>query len=103
MHVLGHGRSLCFLPLTNRRPAQINPLPHSVMPPRKSQLRLPADVPDDAVLLDVQQLAATLSVSINTVRRWREQGKLPPSINLFGRVRWRRADVLKFIESFGDS
>lgn len=73
------------------------------MPPRKSELRLPADLPDDALLLDTQQVAAMLSVSINTVRRWREQGKLPPAISLFGRVRWRRADLVAFIASFSDS
>lgn len=66
------------------------------MTKRKSTLHLPAN---DALLIDVKKVAAMLDVSINTVRRWREMGKLPPAINLHGRVRWRRGDIVAYIDS----
>lgn len=58
---------------------------------------LPMTVPLESPLLTVQELSAMLRISVSSVWRLRERGKLPPGIRLGHSVRWRRKDVEEFI------
>jgi len=51
----------------------------------------------DTLLLSVDQLARLLDVSVRTVWRLRDAGKLPPPLRIGGGVRWRRADIQNWI------
>jgi excisionase family DNA binding protein len=51
-----------------------------------------------ALLLNAQQLAMILDVSQRTIWRLRDTGRLPRPIRIGGAVRWRRADVEKWID-----
>ena len=64
---------------------------------RKANLPIP---PAGSGLLDARQVAALLGVSEKTVRRMRDAGKLPPTVKVGVSktlVRWRRADIERFI------
>lgn len=54
-----------------------------------------------SLLIDAKTLAREyLSVSLATVWRWKESGRLPPAISLSRQVvRWRREDVLRWIDA----
>ena len=50
--------------------------------------------PDLSVLIDARELAAMLAISVPTVWRMRESGRLPGPLRLTAQcVRWRRADI----------
>lgn len=54
-------------------------------------------------LLTIQQLAELLQVPVATIYRWRHRGEGPRGIRVSGRhVRYRRADVEKFLEERAD-
>ena len=58
---------------------------------------------DDA-LLTHSQAAKILSVSLSTFRRRVEDGTLPKPIKIASLTRWRRSDILGYIEkAFGDA
>lgn len=44
-------------------------------------------------LLTVRDLAAWLGVAEASIYGWRYRGEGPPAVKVFGRVRFRRADV----------
>jgi excisionase family DNA binding protein len=67
---------------------------------RKSQLPTPG--PDDEVLIDAAGVAALLGVSIDTVLRMRDRGKLPPAVRLGRLVRWRKVQIVEFIRGLAD-
>jgi excisionase family DNA binding protein len=48
-------------------------------------------------LLSVRDVAEILGVDARTVRRWREERKLPPALTVGGIVRWERADIEAWI------
>ena len=48
-------------------------------------------------LLTVEDLAARLRVSSKTIRRWRNEGRLPDAFEVAGCVRWRAADVEEWL------
>ena len=50
-------------------------------------------------LLDIQQLAAKLNTSVNTVRYWRTIGYGPKSARIGRRVVYRLADVESWIDA----
>lgn len=62
---------------------------------------LPSVAPlNPADLLGEREVAAALSVAVNTLRNWRWKGEGPRAIKLGKRVvRYRRADVEAFIEA----
>lgn len=64
---------------------------------RKSDLRVPAGIPDANLWLTVADVAAITGTSVKTIRRWRAAGRLPPSFNVFGQVRWTRAAILEWM------
>lgn len=49
-------------------------------------------------LIDSVRLAAMLSISTRTLYRLKKQGCLPSPIRLGGSTRWRRRDVLRWID-----
>jgi len=61
---------------------------------KKSELQRPTNVQD--YLLDRKQLAALLGVSLKTIQRWQELGRLPLSVEeMRPMLRWRLSDVQK--------
>jgi len=57
-------------------------------------------VPPDA-LLDSAQVAEMFDINIRTLRRWRHEGRVPPPLKMKGPLRWRRADVHRWLEERG--
>ena len=53
---------------------------------------------ETAKLLTVDDVAGALVVSAKTVRRWREEGKLPPALRIGGVIRWRASEFNSWIE-----
>lgn len=53
----------------------------------------------EAELLDVRAAAALLSVSVRSVWRLKDSGRMPLPLKVGGAVRWRRADLLSWIEN----
>ena len=50
-------------------------------------------------LLNAQRVAAILQVAPRTVRRYAREGCIPRPVRIAGSVRWRKSDILTFIES----
>ena len=51
-----------------------------------------------AELLDYKGVASMLAVSVRTVWRWRDAGKIPPPVRMGRRtLRWRLADLESWI------
>lgn len=48
-------------------------------------------------LMDAAAVARELGVAVRTVQRLRQMGKLPPPISIGGQIRWRRADLERFL------
>ncbi|WDI43367.1 helix-turn-helix domain-containing protein [Bremerella sp. P1] len=67
--------------------------------PIKRRCEPPQDFPDREILMDSEQVAAVLGVSIKTVRRMRKDGRLPPFKRIGRLYRWRKADILDYLES----
>jgi excisionase family DNA binding protein len=55
--------------------------------------------PSPAPLLAVEDVAARLRVTVNSVRQMRARGKLPKAIKIGNLVRWESADIEKHIEN----
>lgn len=53
-------------------------------------------------LLDVADLAAYLNVPVRTIRDWRYRGEGPPALKVGSLVRWRRADIDRWLETRRD-
>ena len=49
-------------------------------------------------LMTAHDLAEVLNCSTRTVRRLRDEGQLPPALKIGAMVRWRRADVERWLE-----
>lgn len=60
----------------------------------------PHDLPE---LATVAQVAEYTQTSIPTLARWRGEGRGPKAIKLGGLLRYRRADVLAWIESLAEA
>jgi excisionase family DNA binding protein len=43
-----------------------------------------------------RELAQMLNVSLRTLMRWREQGKLPKPLPGYGQLRWRRSEITRW-------
>ena len=52
----------------------------------------------DLQLLSAKALAQLLSISVRTVWRLREDGYLPPSVKIGNSTRWKRTDILRWLE-----
>lgn len=60
---------------------------------------LPPDVAAHTQLLDVRGVAALLSCSTRHVRRLADAGRLPRPVRLGALVRWRRADLVAWLDA----
>ena len=49
-------------------------------------------------LLDTRELAGLLGIGVRTLRRWRHEGRAPKPLRGEGPLRWRRADVERWIQ-----
>lgn len=92
-------------PRSESRLAQREP-PNRTARPRKTQdmcdPRLPYEIPEDAILIDIHQVAQILGVSVSTVRLWRDEGRLPPTVPAAKRkLLWRLSDIIEFSRSLG--
>lgn len=57
---------------------------------------------DGALLIDSKEVAKLLGVSPSTVWRMRCEGQLPPPVFVCRRlVKWKRSDIMAWIESSG--
>jgi excisionase family DNA binding protein len=50
-------------------------------------------------LLTVTDIAGIVGCRPRTVRRWREEGRLPPALHFGGLVRWEETDVLAWLDT----
>jgi len=66
---------------------------------RAVQLRSPAAAPTARRLLRVRDLAELLQVDERTVRRWRDERRLPEPVAIAGITRWRAEDVEAWLET----
>ena len=56
-------------------------------------------VHDDAALLDVAQVAVMLHCSTRHVQAMTRAGRMPGKVRLGGAARWRRRDLMAWIEA----
>ncbi len=54
---------------------------------------------DSIALLNVKSLAAMLSVSVRSIWKMDASGKLPEAIRFAGNVRWRKDEIMAWIDS----
>lgn len=52
-----------------------------------------------STLLDAAELAAIVGADVRTVRRWVREGEVPTPFRIGGTLRWRRADVERWLET----
>ena len=50
-----------------------------------------------SIMIDIPTLAAELCISVKTIRRMAQCGRMPAPIKLMGRVLFRRADIEKWV------
>ena len=55
----------------------------------------------ESQLLTAEQVARLLAVSVKTVRRMTRRGELPRPVRIGRQVRWRLADIERFIKRLG--
>lgn len=48
--------------------------------------------------LSTAQAAQMVGVQTQTLRNWRQQKKGPPAVRVRGRLRWKRADLLAWLD-----
>ncbi len=61
-----------------------------------------AAIEPSAPLLAVAGLARLLDVTEKTVRRWRDEGRLPDAVEVGGVVRWRPEDIDRWLAEGGE-
>ena len=50
-------------------------------------------------LLTEKEVAGALNLKVSTLQRWRWDGSGPPYVKLGAAVRYRRSDILAFVEA----
>lgn len=53
--------------------------------------------PEIEPLMSARELSATIKVGVNTLHVWRRRGEGPPAIKVGGSIRYRRADVERWL------
>lgn len=66
---------------------------------RATRMELTVPRPINPEILTEQEVAPLLGLCPGTLRSWRSKGKGPKYLKLEGAVRYRLADILKFMES----
>ena len=59
---------------------------------------LRGDTMTDSILIDVKQVAAMVGMAERTIWRLMNCGKLPMAMKIGGSRRWRKTDVLQWID-----
>lgn len=67
----------------------------------KTEVRVESDPLELPDLATREQVALYTQMSIPTLARWAGEGRGPKFVKLGGAVRYRRADVLAWLESLG--
>ena len=65
----------------------------------EAESRVAVECPNDAALICAESLARMLDVSVRTLWRLRNSGKLPLPIKLGGSVRWRTSEILAWVSA----
>ncbi|WP_367593363.1 helix-turn-helix transcriptional regulator [Mycobacterium colombiense] len=52
----------------------------------------------DVVLMSTTEVSAELGIPVGTLRYYRSSGRGPASFRLGGRIRYRRADVMAWVD-----
>jgi excisionase family DNA binding protein len=68
--------------------------------PRK--LPITGNALDGNQLLTIEQVAEFLNIPIASVRKMRSLGKFAPGYKVGRHIRWRRSDILEWLESRAD-
>lgn len=63
---------------------------------RKAELVPPVGIER---LLSIEQVAALLCVSVRTIRRHKDAGRMPPIVRVGRSVRWRESDIVAMMRS----
>ena len=53
----------------------------------------------DSVLITVKDVAALTALAERTIWRFADSGKIPRPVHIGGAVRWRKSDLLSWIEN----
>ncbi len=56
---------------------------------------------DQRKILTAQDVAEIYGLSVRTIWRWADQGKIPAPVTLGSSKRWRREDLMEHIEGLG--
>jgi excisionase family DNA binding protein len=75
-----------------------NRLPPPSLEEAKFTSGAPAMTTTDDELLTPQELAALLKLPLGTIRKQRAEGTGPPGFRVGKHVRWRRGDVMEWLE-----
>jgi predicted DNA-binding transcriptional regulator AlpA len=54
-------------------------------------------------LLGVEEVSAWLGVPVNTLYRWRQEGRGPRAIKVGGRLKWEPGDVRAWLQEQRDA
>lgn len=66
-------------------------------PPNQAATAAPPDPPEQ-LLISAPEVAKILGISTRSVWRLRSAGKIVPPIEIGGLVRWKKADILAWID-----
>ncbi len=61
-------------------------------------LATPESLADAPMMMTVDEIANCLQVSVRTIWRLKAKGDIPKSVNVGRAVRWKRSDILDWIE-----
>lgn len=67
---------------------------YRIVKKRKTDLIPPSDIDR---LLNLQDVAALMGVSVRTVRRRRDAGKMPPVVRNGKLIQWRKSDIERML------
>ncbi len=65
---------------------------------KATSLILPDNLPLLPLMMTAGEIADTLQISVRTVWRLKSTGSLPESVNIGRAVRWKRTDILEWIQ-----
>ena len=80
----------------------VDPEIHLAAPPDQSVIDGDVSAPATEPLLSTADLARLLSVDERTIRRWRDEGRLPDAVEIGGVVRWDARVVDEWIQGGGE-
>ena len=64
-----------------------------------NQVSPSSDEPGVSLFLSVDQVAHRYNVSVDSIWRWKRNGKFPKPVRIGGCTRWKLSDILEFDNS----